>query len=576
MSGGYRIELSLRKVAATNEEDRIRRLPSYENPAVMVWSDEPILSLGNDGVILGHLFRRGPPSQRVRQLDERELARLRASQGRSILTDYWGSYVMVRVEPEGNVRVFRDPSGGLPCYLRRDTHTVILSDDIIEIASRGPASVNYVEIARLLGSMDAPGRQTCVGDIEELIAGECLRVVEAQTAIEQWWSPWDHVHRPRNVGFAEAAECLRDLLLDTVGAWAMCFDRILLGVSGGLDSSIVAAAASRSAPDLACLTLVGPDPEGDERRYAQCLTDSLGLPLTEASYSLADIDVLRAPAPHHPWPNAGYFKQSIEMIHDRLQRELAVGAHFSGNGGDGIFFGTRSALPFLDRLLTEGPRLALAETLRDLSDLTGADARTILRHGWARYRNSRGRHPLRFDMSAISEKFAAQIRESSSHHPWLAFPDGALPGKTTHVAFLLRSHRSLELYRRTLAPPHIAPLLAQPIVEFCLSIPTWYWVMGGLNRAVARAAFAEILPETILRRSLKGGPGGFNLAIYRQNAAALHTLLRDGRLVQAGVVEPSFLGLPYEPSWRGIEHMQRILSLGAVEAWVRWWSADSD
>ena len=98
--------------------------------------------------------------------------------------------------------------------------------------------------------------------------------------------------------------------------------------------------------------------------------------------------------------------------------------------------------------------------------------------------------------------------------------------------------------------------------------------MGGANRALARAAFTDILPETILRRSLKGGPGGFNLALYRENASVVEKLLREGRLAQAGLLDPSLLDRAADPSWRGTERIYRLLSLGSAEAWTRWWCDD--
>src|SRR3546814_15687375 len=67
----------------------------------------------------------------------------------------------------------------------------------------------------------------------------------------------------------------------------------------------------------------------------------------------------------------------------------------------------------------------------------------------------------------------------------------------------------IELYPRSTAAPQITPLLSQPIVELCLSIPTWQWVRGGRDRAVARAAVADLLPALIAQRRTKGGQTGF-------------------------------------------------------------------
>lgn len=570
MRGGYRIDL---QPMVGNAPRLSSGTQGFALPGVTIHSNEPMIRLGDQGYVIGHLFTRGPPSRRIGELDRTALARIEASAGRALLSDYWGGYVMVLTDSEGRVRILRDPSGAVPCYVRRDASGISLSSDIDALVQPGPATPDFEEIARLLASKDAPGRQCCVAGVEELIGGECLMIDHGDAVIESWWSPWDHV-QSRVPGFDEAAAQLSETIVDCVGAWARCFGSIMLGVSGGLDSSIVAAAASPRAPGLVCATFVGPDVDGDERRYARALAESLGVTLHEKYLDLADIDIARPPAPHHPWPNAYHFKQAVEAIHRRIEQTRAIDAYFSGNGGDGVFCSMYSASPFLDRFLAEGPRPTLAATLRDVCGVTGADATTVLRHSWTRYRSDGGRHRPRHDLTGLTDDAGARIERAGPLHPWLAAPSDALPGKTSHVAFLMRAHRSLELYPRASSPPHVAPLLAQPIVELCLSIPSWFWIDGGINRAVARAAFEGMLPPAILRRVHKGGPGGFSLSIYRRHRADLHALLRDGRLAAAGVFDPAFLDRPEDPSWRGAERVQRILEFAAAESWARAWSGD--
>src|SRR5690606_21311735 len=159
-----------------------------------------------------------------------------------------------------------------------------------------------------------------------------------------------------------------------------CFPSILLGSSGGLDSSIVAVAATPRSETLTALTLVSPGVAGDERPYAHAVASSLGIRLRAAPLVLAVIDVEPAITPHHPWPISPIFKQAVGAVHRRLQSEMPIDAHFSGNGGDGIFCSIRSAVPLLDHFLSEGPRPALGKTVRDISSLTGADIVTVLRH----------------------------------------------------------------------------------------------------------------------------------------------------------------------------------------------------
>src|SRR3546814_14279442 len=137
----------------------------------------------------------------------------------------------------------------------------------------------------------------------------------------------------------------------------------MVGVSGGLDSSIVAASAATIAKSLTCLNLVSPDFDGDERRYARALAESIGTLLIEEHRELQDIDVTVSAAPHHPWPVAPLYKQTTESIHRRLLSSLPVDAFFSVLRGVVLLCVVRIALPFLYRLLSSVPPPSLPSTL---------------------------------------------------------------------------------------------------------------------------------------------------------------------------------------------------------------------
>lgn len=571
MAGGFRIEIKRGPEMAPLAGGPFKRLPDFVSGRVALWSAEPIIAAGVSSILLGHLFRKGPPSTRVLRLDDDMAVRLCADRGRALLSDFWGGYLLLHVDSSGAVHVLRDPSGALPCYFRREPDRVILAGDIRDLVAPGAGAVDYRELARTLASGDARSCKTCLSGVEELVAGECLVAEEDAVRTESWWSPFDHM-AASGADLGDLAATLRETVTDCVGNWARCYSSILLGASGGLDSSIVAAAATPYAARLTGLTLVGPGADGDERRYSRVLASRLGLDLRDAAFDLAHVDVERAVAPHLPWPVAPIFKQSVETIHRRFATELSLDAHFSGNGGDGIFCSLRSAVPFIDRFLVEGPRPALATTLRDIAGVTGAPLASVLRHAWTRYRRQGGRHVPRFDASGLDPGLALELEDEGATHPWLQSSSAVLPGKTVHATYLMRTHKSIELYPRSDAPVHVAPLHAQPIVELCLSIPTWLWIAEGRNRAVAREAFEGWLPPLIARRTSKGGPGDFHLLIYREHRESLHAMLRGGALMQAGIIGSALLDEPEDPSWRGTARRHRILALAAAESWARWWS----
>lgn len=567
MTGGYHIQLGTAASGRASHD----RPADFVLPGAAIWSQEPMIVAGARTVIIGRLFHRGKPSTPVLTLGQGQADQLMSDRAQGLLGNYWGGYVIVHVDADDDVRVLRDPSGLLPCYFRRRAQDIVLAGSVTDLAARGADAVDFREVAIILAGGDLRGRQTCIAGVEELIAGECLAFDHGKASTEAWWSPWDHADGPV-MGLEDAVAAFRDTVIDCVSAWASAFPAILVGVSGGLDSSIVTAAAAQSAASLICLNLVSPDFDGDERRYARALRDHLDIELFEADRELADIDVTQSAAPHHPWPVAPLYKQTNEAIHRRLLSARPFDAFFTGNGGDGIFFGTRSTVALIDRLLAQGPRPSLASTVQDISILTGADAGTVLKYGWSRYRRNRGRHTPGYNMSGLNPHMARRIRKRGATHPWLGAPDGILPGKTVHAAYLMRAQKGIELYDRAAMPPHIAPLMSQPIVELCLAIPSWFWIAGGRNRAVARSAFEPLLPAVVSARTQKGGPGEFHLSIYRRHRDTLHARLREGVLAASGILDPSLLDAPDDPTWRGTERIDRILALSAAENWARYWS----
>src|SRR3546814_13913288 len=76
----------------------------------------------------------------------------------------------------------------------------------------------------------------------------------------------DQVRPLKRQTFDEAADALRVALKHAIGSWSTCFDQILVGISGGLDSSIVAAALGPRTPHLRCLTMVEPGTDRSAER----------------------------------------------------------------------------------------------------------------------------------------------------------------------------------------------------------------------------------------------------------------------------------------------------------------------
>ena len=116
--------------------------------------------------------------------------------------------------------------------------------------------------------------------------------------------------------------------------------------------------------------------------------------------------------------------------------------------------------------------------------------------------------------------------------------------------------------------------MSQPIVEYCLAVPSWEWRAGGRDRALARLAFANDLPPLVLRRRVKGGPSHFAAELLDRFRAAIRERLLEGRLARHGIIDKAALEVAVEDGRQcSGEERVRILELVAAEAWLDSWAA---
>jgi hypothetical protein len=159
-------------------------------------------------------------------------------------------------------------------------------------------------------------------------------------------------------------------------------------------------------------------------------------------------------------------------------------------------------------------------------------------------------------------------------HPWLSKADGVPVAKLWQIGALFMD----SFYERHFSLEDDAPIIAaffsQPLVELCLRIPSYLSVHDGVSRAMIRAAFADGLPEVVLRRSSKGSPEAWLRAMVERDAPFVREFLLEGVLVKERILDPRKLecALPGSISTRA-SHAGSVLNLLYTEAWLRAWAA---
>jgi asparagine synthase (glutamine-hydrolysing) len=164
----------------------------------------------------------------------------------------------------------------------------------------------------------------------------------------------------------------------------------------------------------------------------------------------------------------------------------------------------------------------------------------------------------------------SRVPDLVDRHPWWDAPPDALPGDRERVDGLAATQVFRDTLPRGMERWFRLPLLSQPVMETCLSIPSWMWVRGGYNRAIARLAFSDALPAPVLHRMSKGNFSQYNGAVYHRNREAMRRFLLEGELQRHGLLDSdavsAYFDRPLKPRDRSF---MRVFDLCRTESWVR-------
>lgn len=492
-------------------------------------------------------------------LSDDDVAELRRTRGRWALANIWGQYLLCWSDATGRTWLLRSPVDGPPLFHTTSPEGACAFTDLALARSlgfaRGGPDPQAVDAALRFPFLRTPATE--LEGVREILPGEIVDLTSASRRAGSW-SPWDYAARPPHRIDPVA---LRSMVQRVVTAWGGRFDRIQLELSGGLDSSIVAASLAGRRGAWRGLTLATRDPDGDERPYARAVTARAGVDLAER-WRPPPGDPLTLPARLRVRPGGFGLLAPSDSVFLEAAREFGADAIFTGTGGDNIFGYITSAGPILDALRYAGPSAAW-HAAGDLARLARDNRWKALLY--AARRMLRTPAPWPNEPSLLSSRFAG----SMPAHPWTAGMSGVAPGQRTYGLALLLMQSFVNAYNRALELPMIAPLLSQPLVEMGLGVASWQWSEGGQDRALARRAFADLVPPEVLARRSKGRILSVFLPAFADNRAALREFLLEGWLAGAGILDRDAVAAGLERGVGDPLSIMRMLEVADVEAWAR-------
>ena len=523
--------------------------------------------------VIGTLFPQHGESNGIVEVDQETSHAIESSRGDRLITGYWGSYVAFVTEKDsGALHVIRDPSGSVSAYTATNGEVTYFASDPEMLVSLGIADgkLDWPSLAHHICYPLLRNGRTCLLGVDAVLPGMALTLQPDGSRSERYpWNPWDYARGDQQIeNMDEAIEAVSFETRRCALALASQSNHILLELSGGLDSSIVAACLRKTTAELSLVTLMSAEPGSDERRYARIVAESIGAPLHEIMLQTTPGDILRLPKARSAFPDQSLLHQ---IMNDALSQHAAAinaDSFFSGGGGDNVFCYLGTASPAADVLRKSGFSRNFYTAVSELADLYRSTIWTAARYA---VRKALWAKPI-FARREIALLAQEAIPSAPLLHHWFNRPPGSLPGKLEHLISIAYGQWATDSSQRAQFAALRYPLLAQPLVQTCLRIPTWMWIAQGRNRSIARDAFKDDLPREILQRRSKGDFVGFVGEMYKQNASIIREVLLDGHLARAGLLDrdavEKSLAAPTQP---GGTAFNRLLTLARPGIWAESW-----
>ena len=480
---------------------------------------------------------------------------------------FWGNFALFLASP-ARLGVYRDPSASIPVYRCGDGLDCIFVSDA-ELACRlgllDRASTDLMFARHWLQFPFLRSARTGVGGVTEVLPGTWFRFDGGWMETRPW--------RPANflargdalMGASEASGKLRDAALNVIPR-QVDEGSMVLQLSGGLDSSIVASSLAKAGRKFACVNFATASPDGDERHFAREVASTFGLVLREVLEAKGA--KLVAPGRQTFRPGTNPLLLPFEEAVSRAAEELGAQLLVDGAGGDNLFCHLTSAAPVLDALIWAGPREAV-RTIDAIALRANASWWEVVRAAKKRIRR---RAAWKENLSFLNRR---ALLNKPEPHPWLTGLAQVPPGKREHVEALVHIQHFLD--RRGSELPLLHPLLAQPIVELCLRVPSWLWMRGGRDRAVARDAFRDLVPAPILNRRTKGSLMGLFYRSFGLLQREMVDLLVTGELNANGIIDAQALEAAIASGEVVRDDLQlRISEMVALELWLQSWKSRPD
>jgi len=504
-------------------------------------------------------------------------------------------------KPKGTFFAARDRVGIKPFYYYLHDGTFLFASEIKSLlAAPGVrAEFNPAALSEYLAFGYISGEETLFAGIRKLAPGHTLTLKRsAAPEIRRYWdlsvaenpeqdSARNSERHPREFYVRR----YRELLEDAVSSHLM--SEVPLGVflSGGLDSSAVAALTARSRNDSIQTFAVGYGEQAySELPYAKIVADHIHsqhheVQVTRRQFFDSLPDVIWHEDEPVCWPS------SVALYHLAKLTRQHVTVVLTGEGSDETLAGyTRYPWTVWNARMDAAYRAVTPAGLRSVvrqqihSSMLGATLRRKLEHtclgrdgeSWPSFYfdNFYSAFSAAEQMDLLQPELQSSISStySSNMQVWQR-SSGTLLKRllytdiNTYLVELLMKQDQMSM---AASLESRVPFLDHPLVEFAASIPSSYATKGMEGKSILKSAVEDILPHSIIYRKKMGFPTPWSGWLVGEQLQDLEDLLLEPRSMRRNLFQPEAIRKLFaEHRTRTRDNSNRIWRLLNLELWFR-------
>ncbi|UCE85195.1 MAG: asparagine synthase (glutamine-hydrolyzing) [Deltaproteobacteria bacterium] len=456
--------------------------------------------------------------------DTEVVLRLLVREGDAALARFEGMFALALLDTRTDaVLLARDRAGQKPLYLARTSGGgwAFASElaPLLELPGID-AGIDREGLSHLLSFGFVPAPFSLRRGIRQLRPGTFVRLLAGSSDREKPYVSEPGPVAPALEGDVESlSRSLEDTLSASVRDHLVADVPVGVLLSGGVDSSTIAALAARHAGRLETFSVVHRDPLYDEREAARAVAEAIGsehreLEISDEPLSEVELETL---VDHHGDPFADTSSLAVLRLSREMRRHVTVA--LSGDGGDEVFAGyPRFAQLRLVSALARLPAPALGAA-RELLRRTGGERLRRAARAFHAAGMPRARRTVAFTTLFWPEEQARLLR-----------PEWQAPTGPRALDDLL-AERGAEIERDPVASAHWLeqrlilpddmltkvdrmsmavslevrpPLLANGVLDFAARLPLAAKHSGATGKRVLRSLARRLVPPWVVDRPKRG------------------------------------------------------------------------